>query len=95
MLGAAHWVTLILNESDRPIWHPARGSVLTTVQLPLMRTWRISGPIEYQLSWVIPIRVSVTSALVPLVLARRFRPDPTLIYPPHTDRALAILRRLL
>jgi aldehyde dehydrogenase (NAD+) len=29
------------------------------------------------------------------VLARRFRPDPTLIYPPHADRALAILRRLL
>jgi aldehyde dehydrogenase (NAD+) len=28
------------------------------------------------------------------VLARRSRPDPTLIYPPHTDRALAIMRRL-
>jgi aldehyde dehydrogenase (NAD+) len=29
------------------------------------------------------------------VLASRSRPDPTLIYPPHTDRALAIIRRLL
>lgn len=29
------------------------------------------------------------------VLARRSRPDPTLIYQPHTDRALAIMRRIL